>query len=68
MPGSTTPSVSEIATAASIALPPARSVSSPACVASGWLAPTAPLRPMIRVRWLRVGRYMLGFRFSADAR
>ena len=58
MPGSTTPSVSEIATAASTALPPVRSVSSPAWVASGWLAPTAPLRPMMRTRWVRDGRYI----------
>ena len=57
--GSTTPSASEIAAAASTALPPERSVSSPACVASGWLAPTAPLRPMISVRRQRSGRYIV---------
>src|SRR3984885_12241206 len=58
MPGSTTPRVSEITTDASIGLPPARSVSSPAWVARGWFEPTAPLRPMINTRWLRVGIYI----------
>ena len=66
MPGSTTPSVSAIATAASTALPPARSVSSPAWVANGWLAPTAPLRPMISGRCAREARYLRGS-FTSDA-
>ena len=40
--GSTTPSTAFAAMAASTALPPARSTSSPACVASGWLVATMP--------------------------
>ena len=41
--GSTTVRAMAVASAASTALPPARSTSSPAWAASGWLVATAPL-------------------------
>src|SRR5580693_2105963 len=43
--GSTTLSVKHAAIAASIALPPAASISAPAAVASGWLVTTMPRAP-----------------------
>ena len=43
--GSTTVSANCMATAASIALPPAASISRPAAEASGWLVTTMPLVP-----------------------
>src|SRR6266567_5562431 len=49
--GSTTPRASATDTAASTALPPARRVMRPAWAASGWLAATAPRRPMISGRY-----------------
>jgi hypothetical protein len=42
--GSTTLSAAAVATAASAALPPLRSISRPACAASGWLVATAARR------------------------
>ena len=42
--GSVTPSIAAVATAASTALPPCFSMSSPACAASGWLVATTPWR------------------------
>jgi hypothetical protein len=51
MAGSTTPSASEMATEASIALPPARKTSRPTDVACGWLVATAPLSPIISGRF-----------------
>jgi hypothetical protein len=44
LPGSTTFSTAAVATAASIALPPARNTCRPACAASGWLVATIPFR------------------------
>jgi hypothetical protein len=43
--GSTTFSVAATATAASKALPPASSISNPACVASGWAELIMPCLP-----------------------
>ena len=43
--GSTTVKANCAATAASIALPPAASISRPAAEASGWFVATMPLRP-----------------------
>src|SRR5215472_17166609 len=40
--GSTTPSTAAVATAASMALPPASRILTPASVASGWLEATIP--------------------------
>lgn len=40
--GSTTVSVNKVAIAASMALPPAASISAPALEASGWLLTTMP--------------------------
>jgi hypothetical protein len=42
--GSVTLSAAAVATAASMAFPPAMSIRSPACAASGWLVTTIPLR------------------------
>ena len=44
--GSTTVSVKNAAIAASIALPPAASISAPAAEASGWLVTTMPRVPV----------------------
>ena len=44
--GSTTVSANSAATAASIALPPASSISAPAAEASGWLVTTIPFEPV----------------------
>ena len=44
--GSATPSANATAMAASTALPPLRSITMPACAASGWFATTAPLLPI----------------------
>ena len=44
--GSTTVSVKNAAIAASIALPPAASISAPAADASGWLVTTMPRMPV----------------------
>ena len=44
--GSTTVSVNSAAMAASIALPPAASISAPAAEASGWLVTTMPRGPV----------------------
>src|SRR5262245_19526313 len=52
MNGSTTPSTAALVTAASIALPPLRSISAPANEASGWLVHTMPSRPSTIERWL----------------
>ncbi len=57
--GSTSPSIAFKAMAASTALPPALSMSSPTCVASGWLVATMPCVPMTSEReanGLPVGR------------
>jgi hypothetical protein len=44
--GSTTHKVATVATAASMALPPAFNTSNPACAAKGWLVATNPLPPI----------------------
>ena len=51
--GSTTVRAMAVASAASIALPPARSTSRPAWAASGWLVATAPL--VANTGWRREG-------------
>ena len=47
--GSTTVSANWAATAASMALPPAASISMPAAEASGWFVTTMPLRAVRRL-------------------
>src|SRR5262249_49570982 len=64
--GSTTLRVKRAATAASIALPPAASISAPAADASGWLVTTMPRVPIagrfsqLNVVWARDRQSVLG--------
>ena len=57
--GSTSVSTAAVATAASIALPPFFSMSSPAFAASGWLVATTPRRPMAGERSVSYGNLSL---------
>ncbi len=56
--GSTTVSVNSAAIAASTALPPAASISTPAAEASGWLVTTMPLLALADCFWQWKGSVM----------
>ena len=72
--GSTTVRVKNAAMAASIALPPAASISAPAAEASGWLVTTMPRAPVagrfsqVKVAPARARQSELGMIFGLNGR